>query len=169
MVTVESHAADGALTGSTTVTLPSGGRLTREVSELLGSVLPTGSYLRVVSAQPVQALGLLGNDKTGAVMPVAMVVLNAPAAAGGAGGRYLATAAVEVKENKPADQNRGGGDPRPGDDARYGDAAIAVEHEGRPVLGLRELVAGAQEARAWRHGAPRLWFRPAPGGGRRAA
>ncbi len=80
VVTVEAHAADGALTGSTTVTLPSGGRLTREVSELLGSVLPTGSYLRVVSTQPVQALGLLGNDKTGAVMPVAMVVLNASAA-----------------------------------------------------------------------------------------
>ncbi len=48
VVTVESHAADGLLTGATTVTLPSGGRLTREVSELLGSVLPTGSYLRVV-------------------------------------------------------------------------------------------------------------------------
>ena len=80
VVTVEAHGAGGAVTGSTTVTLPSGGRLTREVSELLGSVLPTGSYLRVVSAQPVQALGLLGNDKAGTVMPVAMVVLNAPAA-----------------------------------------------------------------------------------------
>jgi hypothetical protein len=80
VVTVESHAADGVLAGGTTVALPSGGRLTREVSELLGSVLPTGSYLRVVSAQPVQALGLLGNDRTGTVMPVAMVVLNAPAA-----------------------------------------------------------------------------------------
>ena len=79
VVTVESHAADGVLTGSTTVTLPSGSRLTREVSELLGSVLPTGSYLRVVSAQAVQALGLLGNDQTGVVIPVAMVVLNAPA------------------------------------------------------------------------------------------
>ena len=80
VVTVESHAAGGALTGSTTVTLPSGSRLTREVSELLGSVLPTGSYLRVISAQAVQALGLLGNDKTGVVIPVAMVGLNAPPA-----------------------------------------------------------------------------------------
>jgi len=78
VVTVESHAADGAVTGSTTVTLSSGSRLTREVAELLGSALPTGSYLRVVSAQPVQALGLLGNDQTGVVIPVAMVVLNAP-------------------------------------------------------------------------------------------
>jgi hypothetical protein len=91
VVTVESHAA-----GGTTVALPSGGRLTREVSELLGSVLPTGSYVRIVSAQAVQALGLLGNDKTGTVIPVAIVVLNAPAAAatpvdgisnGGGGGK----------------------------------------------------------------------------------
>jgi hypothetical protein len=78
VVTLESHAAGGGLTGSTTVTLPSGSRLTREVSELLGAVLPTGSYLHVSSTQPVQMLGLLGNDRTGAVIPVAMVVLNAP-------------------------------------------------------------------------------------------
>jgi hypothetical protein len=96
VVTVESHAADGVLADGTTVALPSGGRLTREVSELLGSVLPTGSYVRIVSAQAVQALGLLGNDKTGTVIPVAIVVLNAPAAAatpvdgisnGGGGGK----------------------------------------------------------------------------------
>jgi hypothetical protein len=79
VVTLESHDSGGALTGSTTVTLPSGSRLTREVSELLGSVLPTGNYLRAISPQPVQMLGLLGNDRTGVVIPVAMVVLSAPA------------------------------------------------------------------------------------------
>jgi len=78
-VTLESHDSGGALTGSTTVTLPSGSLLTREVSELLGAVLPTGSYLHVISTQPVQALGLLGNDRTDIVIPVAMVVLSAPA------------------------------------------------------------------------------------------
>jgi hypothetical protein len=78
VVTVESHDAGGVLTGSTTVTLPSGSRLTREVSELLGSVLPTGSYLHVSSPQAVQMLGLLGNDRTGVVIPVSMVVLSAP-------------------------------------------------------------------------------------------
>ena len=57
VVTVESHASGGALTGSTVITLPPGRRLTREVSELLGSVLPTGSYLRVTTTRSVQALG----------------------------------------------------------------------------------------------------------------
>jgi hypothetical protein len=78
-VTVESHDGSGALTGSTQVVLPSGSRISREVSELLGAVLPTGSYLRVVSAQPVQMLGLLGNDATGVVLPIAPVVISAPA------------------------------------------------------------------------------------------
>jgi hypothetical protein len=79
VVTLESHDASGALTGSTNIALPSGGRITREVSELLGSVLPTGSYLRVRSAMPVQAMGLLGNDRTGVVLPLSMVVISGPA------------------------------------------------------------------------------------------
>jgi hypothetical protein len=77
IVTVESHGSGGALTGSTTVTLPPGSRFSREVSELFGSVLPTGSYLRVTATRPVQALGLLGNDRTLVVTPLAMVVLSA--------------------------------------------------------------------------------------------
>lgn len=80
-VTVESHDASGALTGSITVALPSGSRITREASELFGSVLPTGGYLRVRSTQPVQAMGLLGNDRTGVVLPLTMVVISAPAPA----------------------------------------------------------------------------------------
>ena len=59
----------------------SGSRLPREVSELLGTVPPTDSYLHVSSTQPVQMLGLLGNDRTGVVIPVAMVVISAPAPA----------------------------------------------------------------------------------------
>jgi hypothetical protein len=77
VVTVEAHAADGALTGSTALTLPAGGRISREASELFGAVLPTGAYLRVKSASAVQAMGLLGNDVTHTVAPLAMQILSA--------------------------------------------------------------------------------------------
>ena len=46
---------------------------------MLGSVLPTGSYLHLTSPIPVQMMGLLGNDQTGVVLPISMVVINAPA------------------------------------------------------------------------------------------
>jgi len=93
-ITVEAHAANGALTGSTLVTLASGARITREVSEWFGAALPTGGYLHIVSAQPVQMQGLLGNDQTGVVLPIAVNILSSPAAApqpppspsGGSGG-----------------------------------------------------------------------------------
>ena len=74
-ITVEAHAADGTLTASTTIALPAGGRISREASELFGAVLPTGAYMRVKSAVPVQAMGLLGNEKTNVVLPVAMTIL----------------------------------------------------------------------------------------------
>ena len=76
-VTVEAHAADGTLTGSTVIALPSGGRFTREASELFGAALPTGSYMRVTSAVPVQAMGLLGNETTGVALPLAMTIITA--------------------------------------------------------------------------------------------
>ena len=93
-VTLEAHSASGALSGSTVVTLPSGARIAREVSEWFGAMLPTGGYLRIVSAQPVQMLGLLGNDQTGVVLPIAVNILRsptpapqpAPAPSGGNGG-----------------------------------------------------------------------------------
>ncbi len=93
-VTVEAHTANGGLLGSTVVTLGSGARISREVSEWFGAALPTGGYLRVVSAQAVQALGLLGNDRTGVVQPVAVNIVSGPALAapdpgtttGGSGG-----------------------------------------------------------------------------------
>ena len=92
-ITVESHNASGSLTGSTTVNLASGTRITREVSELLGATLPTGSYLRIVSNQPVQTVGLLGNTQTGVVLPLSLNVISGPAlppppptAPGGGGG-----------------------------------------------------------------------------------
>ena len=78
-VTIETHSGSGAVTGSTSVVLSSGSRIAREVSEWFGSVLPSGAYLRVVCDQPVQMLGLLGNDRTGIVLPVSPVVISAPA------------------------------------------------------------------------------------------
>jgi hypothetical protein len=77
-VTVEAHSANGGLIGSTVVTLPAGGRISREASEWFGTVLPTGGYLRVVSAQPVQTLGLLGNNRTGAVLPLTLNIISGP-------------------------------------------------------------------------------------------
>lgn len=79
-VTIETRSADGTVTGSTVLALPAGGRISREVAELSGSVLPTGSYLHLASTIPVQMMGLLGNDRTGVVLPLSMVVINAPAA-----------------------------------------------------------------------------------------
>ena len=101
-VVIETRSSAGAVTGSRTVSLPPHGWISREVSELFGAVLPTGSYLRVLASSPVQVVGLLGNDTTGAVLPIAPVVISAPAAivvtptptggggggtAGGTGGR----------------------------------------------------------------------------------
>ena len=78
-VTVEAHSANGGLIGSQAVTLTSGARISREVSEWFGVTLPTGGYLHVVSAQPVQVLGLLGNDSTGVVLPIMPNILSGPA------------------------------------------------------------------------------------------
>ncbi len=78
-VTLEAHAADGSLTGSVLVTLPSGGRIQRELSEWFGALPASGAYLHIVSAVPVQMLGMLGNDRTGAVSPVVVNILRAPA------------------------------------------------------------------------------------------
>jgi len=73
-VTIESRDVSGMPTGSTLVTLPPYARFTREVSELFGAALSTGSYLHVVSTLPVQMLGLLGNDRTRTVLPITLVV-----------------------------------------------------------------------------------------------
>jgi hypothetical protein len=78
-VTVEAHAGDGSLMASTQVTLDPRHRIQRELSEMPGVTLPNGGYLRVVSGQPVQMLGLLGNDSTGVVLPLSLNVVNAPA------------------------------------------------------------------------------------------
>jgi hypothetical protein len=78
-ITIESRSAAGAVTASMNLTLPSGYRITREVSELFGATLPTGGYLHVLSKQAIQMLGLLGNERTGVVLSLSVNVLSAPA------------------------------------------------------------------------------------------
>lgn len=77
-ITVQALSPAGAVTGSTRLTLAPGHRIQREISELFGVTLPTGSYLHIAATQPVQMLGLLGNDSTGVVLPVWVSVVNAP-------------------------------------------------------------------------------------------
>jgi hypothetical protein len=79
-VTVEARSGAGALLGTTALTIPNGSRFSREVSELFGTTLPTGAYLHVTSSQPVQMVGLLGNDTSGVVVPVAVTILAGPPA-----------------------------------------------------------------------------------------
>jgi hypothetical protein len=77
-ITLESHDAAGAAIGTTQVTLGSGTRIAREISELTGAPLAAGSYLRIISAVPVQALGILANEPAGIVTPIALTVISAP-------------------------------------------------------------------------------------------
>jgi hypothetical protein len=66
---VDLSTADGPI-ASTTVTLPSRSKIAREVSELVGVAAPAGSFLSVSSDQPVQVIGLVGDDATSSVAPV---------------------------------------------------------------------------------------------------
>jgi hypothetical protein len=77
-VTIEMLSPSDVVTGSTRLTLAPRNRIEREVSELFGATLLNGGYLHVVAAQPVQILGLVGNDTTGVVTPVIPSILSAP-------------------------------------------------------------------------------------------
>jgi hypothetical protein len=78
-VLVEARSGAGTLLGSTVVTIPNGSRFSREASELFGFVLPTSAYMHVISSQPVQLLGLLGNATTEVLLPIAATILAGPA------------------------------------------------------------------------------------------
>ena len=74
------HNADGTLTASTVVNLLFGERASSaSFPEWFGTPLGTGAYLHIMSANPVQMLGMLGNESTGTVMPVVVTILRAPA------------------------------------------------------------------------------------------
>src|SRR3954465_1467142 len=66
---VDLSTADGPI-ASTTLTLPPRSKIAREVSELVGIAAPAGSFLVVSSDQPVQVIGLVGDDAASSVAPV---------------------------------------------------------------------------------------------------
>jgi hypothetical protein len=69
-VSIEIRSLGGAI-ASTAVTLPARSKISREVSELFNGVAAnSGSFLSVTSDQPVQVLGLVGDDAVGSVIPV---------------------------------------------------------------------------------------------------
>ena len=79
-ITVQGRDSVGNVITATAIALPSGARLSREVSELLGATLPVGGYLHIGSDRPVQAVGILGNDATGSTTPLAISILAGPPA-----------------------------------------------------------------------------------------
>jgi hypothetical protein len=77
---IEARSGAGTLLGSTSASLPNHARFTREYAELFGFTLPTGAYVRVVSSQPVQVLGLLCAQSTQNVQPIAATIVAGPPA-----------------------------------------------------------------------------------------
>jgi hypothetical protein len=55
--------------GSSTLIIPSGYRVMRDMSELVGIIPPQGSYVVVVSDTPVQMFGFLGDNVTQTLAP----------------------------------------------------------------------------------------------------
>ncbi len=71
LITIELFSAARLLIGSSTFTLPSRTRISREISEYSSEFRPRlGDYLRVRSSVPVQVIGLVGNVAEGTVVPV---------------------------------------------------------------------------------------------------
>jgi hypothetical protein len=59
----------GTVLGSSTIAVPFGSRLMREVSELTGVTPPEGSYVTVASDLPVQMFAFLGDNANQTVVP----------------------------------------------------------------------------------------------------
>jgi hypothetical protein len=78
-ITIDAVSPSGSIIGTTQLTLDPRYRIQREVSELFGAPLALGGQLHITSDQPVQMMGLLGNDVNGTVVPVWPTVLRAPA------------------------------------------------------------------------------------------
>jgi hypothetical protein len=71
LITIELFSAGRQPISSSSLTLPSQTRISREVSEYLSDFKPRlGDYLRVRSNVPVQVIGLVGNETDGTVVPV---------------------------------------------------------------------------------------------------
>ncbi len=68
-VTVTLYSANGKQLGSSTISLPSGYRLMREVSELTGATPPLGSYVVVSSDSSIQMFGFLADTGSNTITP----------------------------------------------------------------------------------------------------
>jgi hypothetical protein len=68
-VTFTLLSSSNAPLGSSTVVIPSGYRMMRDISELAGIAPPAGSYVVASSDTPVQMFGFLGDTVTGTVVP----------------------------------------------------------------------------------------------------
>jgi hypothetical protein len=55
--------------GSSTIVVPGGYRMMRDVSEVMGVTPPSGSHLVISSDAPVQMFGFLGDAAAGTVLP----------------------------------------------------------------------------------------------------
>ena len=67
---VEMLSAGNHVLGSITIPLPAVSRITRDLAELFPQGAGTAVSVRITSAQPIQVLGLLGDDATSNVVPV---------------------------------------------------------------------------------------------------
>lgn len=74
-VNVSLYSASNVLLGSSTMTIPSGYRLTREISELSSGAAPTfGSYVVITAGTPIQVFGFVGDNSAGTVTPFTAVL-----------------------------------------------------------------------------------------------
>jgi hypothetical protein len=74
-VNVSLYSSSNVLLGSSTLTLPSGNRLMREISELASGAAPTsGSYVVVTADSPIQVFGFVGDNSAGTVTPFTAVL-----------------------------------------------------------------------------------------------
>jgi hypothetical protein len=70
-VRLDLFSATNVLLASKTISLPANNRYTRDLAEIFPGATPaTGTILRVMAANPIQMLGLLGDDASGVVLPV---------------------------------------------------------------------------------------------------
>jgi hypothetical protein len=68
-VTFSLFSSGDSLLGSSTVVIPSGNRMMRDMSELTGVAPPQGSYVVVSSNAAVQMFGFLADNATQKVVP----------------------------------------------------------------------------------------------------
>jgi hypothetical protein len=70
--TLQLHSNSGVLLSEQTISLGKSTRIARDLAELFpGVTAATGTKLSVTSTKPIQMLGLLGDDSTGTLLPVA--------------------------------------------------------------------------------------------------